>query len=81
MPHRPPQPTAAPPPGSAGFTESERAMYAFTKPVPNDAAAKRFRVRPDVLRGNLPAELAAAAQDTHDIFIDGPRAQLTARAG
>jgi hypothetical protein len=62
---------------------------AFMEPVPNDAAAKRFRVKPDALRGNLPAEVAAATlydpDQQHkiltDIFIDGLRAQLTARAG
>jgi hypothetical protein len=74
---------------SLGATQAEVNVRAaaYMEPVPNGSDAKRFRVKPGVLRQNLPADLAAAAlydpDQQHkiltDIFVDGLRAQLTER--
>jgi AcrR family transcriptional regulator len=74
---------------SLGSTQAEANVRAaaFMEPVPNGGGGKRFRVKPGVLRQNLPPDLAAAAlydpDEQHkimtDIFIDGLRARLTAR--
>jgi AcrR family transcriptional regulator len=74
---------------SLGATQAEVNVLAaaYMEPVPDGSDAKRFRVKPGLLRQNLPADLAAATlydpdqqhQILTDIFIDGLRAQLTAR--
>jgi AcrR family transcriptional regulator len=71
---------------SLGATQADANVRAaaFMEPVPNGNDAKRFRVKPGVLRQNLPADLAAATvydpdqqhQILTDIFIDGLRAQI-----